>query len=105
MYPSDYTYTYALGIDNFCYYNGGDNCNGGKPTNGWIYNNRGHTYNWFLSPISDRSDYVVSLYVLGNVRKDLVTSSFGVCPSLYLVSQVKITSGDGSEQSPYQLQL
>jgi len=108
MYPSDYTYTYALGVDNTCYTDGVD-CrtdNGGTPTKGWIYNTNSNSFQWLLSPRSVNSENVFFLdpsgYVGGNV---LNSNSFGVRPTLYLSSSVKISSGDGSEQGPYQLSL
>ena len=107
MYPSDYTYTYALGVDNTCYTDG-YSCQtnkGGTPTQGWIYNTNSNTYQWLLSPLSGYSHYAFLLFDSGNVLGNLSYSSFGVRPSLYLVSNIKIDSGEGTEQSPYQLKL
>ena len=107
MYPSDYTYTYALGVDNTCYTDG-DNCstdNGGTPTKGWIYNTNSNSYQWLLSPNSDSSYYAFNLYVSGRVGHGRSYYSNCVRPSLYLVSNIKIDSGDGSEQSPYSFKL
>lgn len=42
IYPSDYSYTYALGVDEVCY-NDGTKCQtnkGGTPINGWIYDTK-----------------------------------------------------------------
>ena len=109
MYPSDYSYTYALGVDNKCY-NDGYNCRtnkGGTPTNGWIYNTNSNSPQKLLSPSSAGSNLALLLLESGNVSDgyDTVTLSYGIRPSLYLVSNIKIDSGDGSEQSPYQLGL
>ena len=108
IYPSDYSYTYALGVDNTCYTNG-YNCfagKGGKPTNGWIYNTNSNFHQWLLSPCMANKSCVFNLDSLGDVYAGAgVTSSYGVRPSLYLVSNIKIDSGDGSEQNPYQLSL
>ena len=108
MYPSDYSYTYALGVDNTCYSNG-NNCRtsaGGMPENGWIYNTNSNSKQWLLSPYSGYSDYVFFLFGTGDVATyNGVANSYGVRPTLYLSSQVKITSGDGTEQSPYRLKL
>ena len=108
MYPSDYTYTYALGVDNTCYTDG-NNCfssKGGTPTQGWIYNTNSNTYQWLLSPGSDFSSCAFGLGVSGFVDGDcFVAYSYGVRPSLYLVSSIKIDSGEGTEQSPYRLKL
>ncbi|MBQ9012406.1 MAG: hypothetical protein IJ094_02390, partial [Bacilli bacterium] len=105
MYPSDYSYTYALGVDNKCYTDGFD-CDGSSgKTNGWIYNTNSNSNQWLLSPISAGSVSVFSLGASGSVGSNRVTDSYGVRPSLYLVSNIKIDSGDGSEQNPYSLKL
>ena len=108
MYPSDYSYTYALGVDNTCYtdgtYNGCGQSSG--KTNGWIYNTNSNSTEWLLSP---RSVYGFSAFLLGDSGcvsgNNGVTTSSGVRPSLYLISDIKIDSGEGTEQSPYQLKL
>ena len=109
MYPSDYSYTYALGVDNTCYtdgtYNGCGQSSG--KTNGWIYNTNSNSYQWLLSPYSDGGlnafHLVDSGYVYYGSRG--VAIRCGVRPSLYLISDIKIDSGEGTEQSPYQLKL
>ncbi len=107
MYPSDYTYTYALGVDNTCYTDG-YSCQtnkGGTPTQGWIYNTNSNTYQWLLSPYSGLSARAFYLGGSGYVSLSSVAGSYGVRPSLYLISNIKIDSGDGSEQNPYQLSM
>ena len=108
MYPSDYTYTYALGVDNTCYNDGSSNgCvqSSGK-TNGWIYNTNSNSNQWLLSPRSGYSNSAFYLDGSGYVNFDFSNSPFdAVRPSLYLVSNIKIDSGEGSEQSPYSLKL
>ncbi len=107
IYPSDYIYTYALGVDSTCYTNG-NNCrtkNGGTPAQGWIYNTNRKAYQWLLSPNSDNSNLAFDFRVWGDVTAYFSGDSFEVRPSLYLVSSIKIDSGDGSYQSPYSLKL
>ena len=105
MYPSDYIYTYALGVDNTCYTDGyGCGGSSGK-TNGWIYNTNSNSTQWLLSPGLGNSDGAFALGGSGFVAGSYVSRSNGVRPSLYLVSNIKIDSGDGSEQSPYRLKL
>lgn len=108
MYPSDYTYTYAVGIDNTCYTDG-YNCktnNGGVPSNGWVYNTNSNSSQWFLSPGSGSTSGAFYLGGSGYVDHGAnVANSSGVRPSLYLVSSTKIDSGEGTEQSPYSLKL
>ena len=102
MYPSDYTYTYALGVNNTCYTNGYI-CNG--PTNGWIYNSNSNSYQFLLSANSSNPDAVFAVSSSGIIIYDYVAYSYGVRPTLYLKSSVKIILGDGSEQNPYQLSM
>ena len=107
MYPSDYSYTYALGVDNACY-TAGRKCitsEGGTPTQGWIYNTNSNTNQWLLLPSSGSSNFAFHLFGSGYVNDSYVTGTLGVRPSLYLVSNIKIDSGDGTEQSPYRLKL
>ena len=105
MYPSDYTYTYALGVDNTCYTDGYD-CKGSSgKTNGWIDNINSNSNQWLLSPGSSLSFSAFSLDRGSEFVSSYLYASSGVRPSLYLVSNIKIDSGDGSEQSPYQLSL
>ena len=107
MYPSDYSYTYALGVDNTCYNDGaykGCGKSSGK-TNGWIYNTNSNSNQWLLSPDSGNSNDAFILNSSGYVCYYYSCLSNGVRPSLYLVSNIKIDSGDGSEQSPYSLKL
>jgi len=106
MYPSDYSYTYALGVDNTCYTDGYDCDSSSGKTNGWIYNTNSNSYQWLLSPDSVHGYSAFYLGDSGYVDgSNLVTNSYGVRPSLYLISDIKIDSGEGTEQSPYQLKL
>ena len=99
-------YPNMIKVDNTCYTDG-TNCSsskGGTPTQGWIYNTNSNTYQWLLSPRSNYSDYAFGLHGSGFVFSGSDDFDF-VRPSLYLVSSIKIDSGDGSEQSPYQLSM
>ena len=108
MYISDYTYTYALGVDNIFYNSGGNICcsnEGSKPTSGWLYNINIDSSQWFISPFNTLS-YAFNSYGSGCINYVAkVTDSLGVLPTLYLKSQIKIASGDGSIGNPYELEL
>ena len=111
MYPSDYLYTYALGVDNACYTDGSYyGCGSSQEkTNGWIYNFNNDSIEWILfassEALSAYNSYLISGFGSGMVGNDTLTHEYGIRPTTYLNSQVKIDSGDGSEQSPYQLSL
>ena len=104
MYPSDYVYTYALGVDETCYSNGA-NCANGSPISGWIYNSNSNSDIHLLSANSS-NDQVYDIGAAGFIGKNNNASvSRGVRPTLYLKSNVKIKSGDGSIDSPYEFEL
>ena len=103
MYPSDYAYTYANGVDNKCYTDT-NNCETSTPSSGWLYNN---AYQWLISPSSGSS---VSAFYVGSAGfvsygsgRGYVTNSYGVRPSAYLISSIQLDKGTGTEDDPYTL--
>jgi len=111
MYPSDYVYTYANGVDSTCYTDAYD-CDGGTPSTGWIYNTNtaegstSKTFVWTISPLSDYSNLAFFVDSAGFVYSyGYVGDTIGVRPVVYLNSDVGIddTSGDGSSTRPYSL--
>jgi len=107
MYPSDYTYTYALEVDNTCYTDAHNSrtSSGGIPINGWIYNANRISYHRLLSPYSGDSGSTFILADSGSLGGGASSSSRGVRPSLYLVSDIRIDGGTGEETNPYNLKL
>ena len=106
MYPSDYIYTYALGVDDVCYLNG-YNCStdkGGAPTTGWIYNTNNNTNQWTITP-SSIGFYAGDIRESGIVWGLYVTQLRYSRPVVYLKPNVKIKSGDGSIDNPYEFEL
>ena len=109
LYPSDYTYTYANGVDNVCYSDGW-NCysnGGGWPTNGWLY--KSSYWWWLVSPFAGSFRDAFSVYSAGRVnygtvRSNLVNSSAGVRPVVYLASDISFEEGHtGSSDDHYVL--
>ena len=106
MYPSDYVYTYALGVDNTCYTDG-SSCYGseyggsGNPSYGWIYNTNSNINQWTMAPFSGSGSVAFAVIGDGFVDSCNFNTSNGVRPSLYLKSNIQIESGDGSVDSPY----
>lgn len=115
MYLSDNYYTYSKGVNTFCFDNS-HNCsiyedNGSLPIKGWIYNtnindeSENISYQWTLTPSSNNDYYVFQIeadgtsYTEGNPMG--VAIEFGIRPVLYLTSDIIITSGDGSIDTPY----
>ncbi len=103
MYPSDYMYSYADGVDNVCY-SEGNKCTStyggiGKPNVGWLFN--GNYVQWLLScSTTSNATYINSS---GEVSSEAVTSAREIRPTLYLSSDANIVSGDGSQENPYTL--
>ena len=101
MYPSDYAYTYANGVDNKCYTDT-YNCDTSTPSNGWLYNS---AYQWLISHHSGNSNRAFLVSSAGFVinRRDNVTNSYGARPSAYLLSSIQLDKGTGTEDDPYTL--
>ena len=107
MYPSDYGYATSGGSTTnraSCLakelFNWSDSSYSDCKNNDWLYSG---TYQWTLTPRSDNSRSVFP--VSSNVFYFAAGTSLAVSPALYLSSNVKISGGDGSENSPFQLSL
>ena len=98
MYPSDYVYTYAYGVDDTCYKDG-YNCYTGTPSSGWLYNNDDR---WTLSPTSRYSNRVFVVYSMGYVDYYSVPNTFWVRPVVHLRSDI-VLSGSGTVADPYKI--
>ena len=101
MYPSDYVYTYAYGVDNTCYTDGWS-CDGSNPSSGWLYNG---DCQWTISPDADGESFTFFVDSTGFVYYTRVGDSIGVRSSIYLLSDIQIVEGNGSQENPYQLKL
>ena len=73
------------------------------PDNNWMYMG---LFEWTFSRNSATNNHAFYVYNTGLVDGGRVYyNAFGVRPSFYITSSVKIKSGDGSKGSPYRLQL
>ena len=102
MYPSDYIYTYALGVDDTCY-NTSRSCDNGTPSSGWIY--KSASIQWTMTPRSSDTFCVFNVRSSGYVDCYGTNQSYETRPVVYLKPNVKIKSGDGSIDSPYEFEL
>lgn len=103
MYPSDYVYTYANGVDNICYTNG-NNCKtsvSGNPSNGWLYNS--NFLQWAITS-STFPNYIFYVKDDGSVS-NIYERNYHVRPCVYLRSDIEITGGNGSSENPYTLSV
>ena len=111
MYPSDYGYATSGGSTtdratclNKELFNWDDSSVSDCKNNDWLFNS---SYQWTLSPFVDDSDDVAfpvfEVYSSGYVGSDYAMVENGVRPVGYLLSNVKISSGTGSESDPFEL--
>jgi len=98
MYPSDYGYTFAYGVEDTCY-NDGYNCNTSTPTSSWLYNS---THQWTLAPYSSYTSSVFAVNSTGYVYNHYAYFAYGVRPVVYLKSDIGL-SGTGSVDDKYEI--
>ena len=109
MYPSDYGYATSGGsttnretcLNKELYnWDSSSDCY----NNDWLY--KSGTHQWTLTSNSSYSDRVFDVYRRGVVSNDRANvTRRAASPALYLNSNVKISGGEGTEESPYQLSL
>ena len=99
MYPSDYAYIYANGVNNKCYTDT-CNCDTSTASSGWLYKGE---IEWLISPDSGSSNHVFHLGSVGYSAITDVTYAFGARPSTYLISSIQLDKGTGTKSNPYTL--
>ncbi len=103
IYISDYTYTFANGVSDSCY-NTITSCNVSEGPKSWLYKS-----NIGMYMIVHRSNNTRDIYVVNTYGADVLFGGADggnyVYPTLYLNSNIKITSGDGSSENPYRLSI
>ena len=105
-YPSDYLYTFANGVDETCF-NNGNKCstsNSAVPTSSWMKVMYDLSYYQWLISSDSRYDYFgFYVYSAGDVSsRNTVGNSYGVRPTVYLSSGIKL-EGEGTSSNPYQI--
>ena len=110
MYPSDYGYATSGGSTtdrNTCLakelYNWDSSSYRDCKNNDWLYDSS--NFQWTLTPNSAYSYSVFVVRSYGRVNRDSADIYYAVSPALYLSSNVKISGGDGSVSSPFELSL
>ena len=112
MYPSDYGYATSGGSTTdrtTClntYLNGwGSSSVSDCKNNDWLYNSSNHQ--WTLSPYAPSSNAYGAFCVIspGGVNDNYAYNSRGVRPVVYLTSNVKISGGEGTSESPFTLKI
>ena len=99
MYPSDYGYAAGEGCLSTELTNYDDSCKNIDYLSVGIDE-------WLQTPFPSNSFQASILFNSGSVSSNIVNfGSFGVRSVAYLLSSVKITGGDGSQNNPFQLSL
>ena len=105
MYPSDYGYTFSLGVDDICY-NDPSECwqqSGANPASGWLYEDSLTIHKHLLSPNSQWEQAVFVIRTDGNIGSITGINERNIQPTLYLNEKVYINDGTGEKNNPYKL--
>ena len=110
MYPSDYGYATSGGSAtnretclNKELHSWNSSSESDCKNNDWLYDSS--NIQWTLTPFASYSNDVFDVNSYGFVYYYSAYISYGVSPALYLNSNVKISGGSGTEESPYTLSL
>ena len=71
----------------------------------WMKTVYGNNYGWLMAPNSSSSIYAWRVVSSGYVHNDVVYYANGVSPVLHLNSELGIKTGDGSQNTPYQIAI
>lgn len=96
IYPSDYGYTYSLGINPTCY-DSMISCSNASAL-GWMVPNSSRS--WTLTPYTDAAEQVFMVDKEG-LSFNTAYWPHHVYPSLYLKPTVKINAGTGTDSDPF----
>ena len=112
IYPSDYGYATSGGsttdritcLNTVLYDWDGSSVSDCK-NNDWLFNNGNNQ--WTISPraCSSSASYAFTVTSGGRVTNGDACTSNGVRPVVYLTSNVKISGGEGTSESPFSLEL
>ena len=111
MYSSDYGYATSGGSTtdratclNTVLYSWSSSSVSDCKNNDWLFNN---SWQWTLSPLAYSSNAYSAFYVHsgGNVSGSTAYSTRAARPVVYLSSNVKISGGEGTSESPFSLEL
>ena len=97
MYPSDYAYTFANGVDDKCY-SDTYNCSKGTPRSSWLY--KISYIEWTVSHGYGNESYAFYVSSSGDVQGYLTKFTYKLRPVVYLKSDIKL-DGTGTRSDPY----
>ena len=84
------------------------NCtNSTENTKGWIYNSNSNSTQWLLQHRSGYDSIAFYIHENGGIGNSsgATSLSYSVRPTLYLLSDIKVKSGRGTIDSPYEFEL
>ena len=64
-----------------------------------------NVYYWTLTPYSDSYIWNITRYGNGHANNDIPSNEYSIKPALNLKSNVIITSGDGTKENPFEIEL
>lgn len=99
MYPSDYGYTFANGVNEKCYINL-YGCNSGTPSASWLH--KSNFDQWTVSPGSGGANVAFDVRSSGYVGNRGVNDTIGMRPVAFLKSDIQLT-GTGTSTKPYEI--
>lgn len=96
MYPSDYIYTFANGVDNTCFTDA-YNCLNPNSNSSWLFSGE---MEWLLTPyvVSDYYNFLINPQ--GRVTYSYSNYILSIRPTVYLKTNVVLV-GNGTSTSPY----
>ena len=98
LYPSDFGYTFAKGVETTCFDNLKD-CTRGKESVSWLYRNENQ---WTITSLKDNENNIITISNTGdltNARSD--SEEYSVRPVVYLKYDIDIKQGTGTLEDPY----
>lgn len=112
LYPSDYAYTFAYGVQDSCY-NDPDSCTISNAITSYLYKGTSTSSitQWTMSPMSTSYTNMYTNFLAGISGSIHAISISGysstaiIRPVLYLKSSVNIVDGTGTSSDPYILEL
>ena len=104
MYPSDYGYASSGCYETKVFHqiNSDDYRKEECTSTNWLYT---ENYEWTLSAIIDNNNGIRAIINTGYVGSNVAANRLIQRPTLYLSPSVKITSGDGTKENMYELEI
>ena len=101
LYPSDYGYTFAYGVEDNCFNSLGTcgTSQGSDPSKSWMFNG---IYSFFMTACTYSNGYIFSLLQEGNATAYGSSQTiYNLYPTIYLSRNANYITGDGSYKKPY----